>query len=169
MSPWWWLLELVSWCPIVKSLHLIRRLRTRRWIDLISGCPIFKWVVKYDYMPGYQDDTDRYGRQVIFLITYPLERLAGAEPRRPSTATASTGTDFMAALISARLLIFDMAWAYCGAAFIALLLRHNCLDFTPVSKIIWVQIGWDEKRIGKGRRRCAVSLWFVSLWLHHLL
>ena len=64
------------------------------------------------------------------LNTYPEPRLSGEDPPEE----ASAGTDCIAALISARLVIFDMAWAYSGAAVMAVLLRQSCLDRTPEIK-----------------------------------
>ena len=66
------------------------------------------------------------------LNTYPEPRLSGEDPPEE----ASAGTDCIAALISARLVIFDMAWAYSGAAVMAVLLRQSCLDRTPEIYII---------------------------------
>ena len=45
MSPWWPLLEILSWYPVMKS-SLCNSFEDRAPVDFIYGCPIFKWVAK---------------------------------------------------------------------------------------------------------------------------
>ena len=54
MSPWWPLLELLSWCPIFKW-SLCKSSKDGAPIDEIYGCHIFEWVAETwlnDRVPG---------------------------------------------------------------------------------------------------------------------
>ena len=43
MSPWWSLLELLSWCHTLKSSYR-GSLEDRAHVEFLYGCPIFRWV-----------------------------------------------------------------------------------------------------------------------------
>ena len=78
MSPWWFLLELLSWCLIYKA-NRCNSFEGRTSVDEIYGCPIFKWVADtllHDGAPVEFWVTCSSTRTVWFTLTLKINNQA---------------------------------------------------------------------------------------------
>ena len=68
MSPWWQLLELLSWSPIFNSSHC-SLFEDGTPLNSICRCSILKWEHRFDHMIGHQDSGPSNGWQGTWHIS----------------------------------------------------------------------------------------------------